>query len=103
MQQSHIIDDFNREVVAIEIDTSLTANRLIRVFETLKLTRGLPDVLRVDNGPEFRSGEFTGWAENKGIEIRYIQAGKPNQNAYIERFKRYGQILWMSLERIQVN
>ena len=82
----NIIDDFNREVVAIEIDTSLTANRLIRVFETLKLTRGLPDVLRVDNGPEFRSGEFTGWAENKGIEIRYIQAGKPNQNAYIERF-----------------
>ena len=84
----NVIDDFNRESVAIEIDTSITAKRLIRIFEILKLTRGLPDVLRVDNGPEFTSGEFVAWAEDNGMIIRYIEPGKPNQNAYIERFNR---------------
>lgn len=84
----NVIDDFNREAVAIEIDTSITARRLIRVFERLKLTRGLPDILRVDNGPELTSGEFVLWAESQSMMIRYIQPGKPNQNAYIERFNR---------------
>jgi putative transposase len=83
-----VIDDFNREVVAIEIDTSLTARRLIRVFERLRLTRGLPDILRVDNGPEFISSELVTWAESVGMMIQYIQPGEPNQNAYIERFNR---------------
>ena len=83
-----VIDDFNREVVAIEIDTSLTAKRLIRVFERLQFTRGLPDVLRVDNGPEFISSELVTWAESAGMMILYIQPGEPNQNAYIERFNR---------------
>lgn len=84
----NVIDDFNREVVAIEIDTSLTAKRLIRVFERLQLTRGLPEVLRVDNGPEFLSSELVTWAESVGMMILYIQPGEPNQNAYIERFNR---------------
>lgn len=83
-----VIDDFNREAVAIEIDTSLTARRLIRVFERLRRTRGLPDVLRVDNGPEFLSSELVAWAESAGMMIQYIQPGEPNQNAYIERFNR---------------
>jgi putative transposase len=83
-----VIDDFNREAVASEIDTSITAKRLIRVFERLRVTRGLPDVLRVDNGPEFLSSEFVTWAESAGMLIYYIQPGEPNQNAYIERFNR---------------
>jgi len=83
-----LIDDFNREIVAIEIDTSLTARRLIRVFKRLHKTRGLPDVLRVDNGPEFLSGELVSWVEKAGMMIQYIQPAKPNQNAYIERFNR---------------
>jgi putative transposase len=83
-----VIDDFNREAVAIEVDTSLTARRLIRVFERLQLTRGLPDILRVDNGPEFLSSEFVTWAESAGMIIQYIEPGEPNQNAYIERFNR---------------
>ena len=83
-----VIDDFNREAVAIEIDTSLTAKRLIRVFERLRITRGLPDVLRVDNGPEFLSSDLVSWAESAGMMIQYIQPGEPNQNAYIERFNR---------------
>ena len=84
----NVIEDFNREVLQIEIDTSLTSKRLIRVFERLKLERGLPDTLRVDNGPEFLSGAFVAWAESNGMTIQYIQPGKPNQNAYIERFNR---------------
>jgi putative transposase len=84
----NVIDDFNREVIHIEIDTSLTGRRLIRVFERLRLERGLPDALRVDNGPEFLSGEFVAWAESVGMAIQYIQPGEPNQNAYIERFNR---------------
>mgnify|MGYP001559458192 CR=1 FL=1 len=84
----NVIDDFNREALAIEIDTSITGKRLIRVFERLKINRGLPDVLRVDNGPEFLSGDFVAWVESHGMMIHYIQPGKPNQNAYIERFNR---------------
>ena len=81
-------DQFNREAIHIEIDTSITGSRLIRVFERLRLERGLPDILRVDNGPEFLSGEFVAWAESVGMLIQYIQPGAPNQNAYIERFNR---------------
>ena len=84
----NVIDDHNREAVDIEIDTSITGLRLIRVFERLKVERGLPDVLRVDNGPEFLADSFTEWAEDNGMMIRYIQPGEPNQNAYIERFNR---------------
>ena len=84
----NVIDDFNREAIHIEIDTSITSRRLIRVFERLRLERGLPDILRVDNGPEFLSGEFVAWAESVGMMIQYIQPGEPNQNAYIERFNR---------------
>lgn len=80
----NIIDDCNREAVHIEIDTSLTSRRLISVFEK----RGSPEVLRCDNGPEFLGAEFVSWAEDVGMEIMYIQLGKPNQNAYIERFNR---------------
>lgn len=84
----NVIDDFNRELLHVEIDTSITAKRLIRVFERIRLERGLPDVLRTDNGPEFLSGEFVAWAEAAGMMIQYIQPGEPNQNAYIERFNR---------------
>ena len=54
----NVLDDFNREALRIEIDTSLPSQRLVRVFEQLKLERGLPDVLRTDNGPEFLGQVF---------------------------------------------
>jgi len=84
----NVLDDFNREALAIEIDTSLPSARLVRVFEQLKEERGLPDVLRTDNGPEFLGEVFTDWCEKNGVMIDYIEPGKPNQNAYIERFNR---------------
>lgn len=84
----NVIDDYNREALDIEVDTSLTAQRVIRVFERLEQIRGLPDILRVDNGSEFTSHDFTAWCQSKGIFIDFIEPGKPNQNAFIERFNR---------------
>ena len=83
-----VLDDFNREALAIEIDTSLPSERLVRVFEQLREERGLPDVLRTDNGPEFLGEVFVSWCEENGVMLDYIEPGKPNQNAFIERFNR---------------
>lgn len=84
----NVIDDFNREALAIEIDTSITTRRLVRVFEQIKAERGLPAELRTDNGPEFLGEAFVSWVKANGMKLGYIQPGKPNQNAYIERFNR---------------
>ena len=84
----NVIDDFSREAVHIEIDTSLTSPRLVRVFEQIAQQRGLPGTIRTDNGPEFLGESFTEWAKDKGIAIQYIQPGKPNQNAFVARFNR---------------
>lgn len=84
----NILDDFNREVVWIEVDTSLPAERVIRVLEMAAIGRGLPVQIRMDNGPELISGALTKWAEQKGVKLVHIQPGKPAQNAYIERFNR---------------
>jgi putative transposase len=84
----NILDEGMREGLAIEIDTSLTGERVIRVLERLSAWRGLPQAIRCDNGPELTSQTFVDWCERMGIAIRYIQPGKPNQNAFIERFNR---------------
>ena len=84
----NVMDEGVREALAIEIDTSLTAARVIRVLERLKAWRGLPQAIRCDNGPELTSQVFMDWCEEHGVAIRYIQPGKPNQNAFIERFNR---------------
>lgn len=84
----NVVDDFNREALHIEVDTSINSHRLVRVFEQLRKTQGLPQVLRTDNSPEFLGEVFIQWTKTHGMVIRYIQPGKPNQNAYIERFNR---------------
>lgn len=81
----NIIDDYNRESLWIEIDTSLPARRVIRVLERLLELRGKPLRIRVDNGPEFISDLLRLWCEEHNIEILFIQPGKPVQNAFIER------------------
>lgn len=82
----NVIDDFNRQVLRIETDTSLPALRVIRVLEQLKELRGLPNMIRVDNGPEFISHRLDTWCKDHKITLAYIQPGKPTQNAYVERF-----------------
>lgn len=84
----NIIDDFNREVLAVEADTSLPSARVTRVLDQLADERGLPRKIRVDNGPEFISNQFSAWCAERNIEIKYTQPGKPTQNAYIERLNR---------------
>lgn len=84
----NVLDDFNREGIAIEIDTSITGERLIRLFSQIETERGLPATLRTDNGPEFIGQAFLDWADDHGMTVQHIQPGKPNQNAFIERFNR---------------
>ena len=70
------------------ITCAITSQRLVRIFEQIRQERPLPQVLRTDNGPEFTSKDFELWAKGKGIDICYIQPGRPMQNGYIERFNR---------------
>jgi putative transposase len=84
----NILDEGVREGLAIEVDTSLPAERVIRVLEQVVSWRGRPQVLRLDNGPELIADRFMTWCAARGIELRYILPGKPDQNAFIERFNR---------------
>src|SRR5690606_4458702 len=80
--------DYIRGSLRIEIDTSLPAQRVIRALDELVEVRGMPQRLRLDNGPEFISTALKQWAQRRGVELIYIQPGKPTQNAYIERFNK---------------
>lgn len=84
----NVIDDFNREALNITIDTSLNSKRVIRDLDQLIDWRGKPGKIRVDNGPEFIADAMKQWAKDMQIELQFIQKGKPQQNAYIERFNR---------------
>ena len=84
----NVLDEGNREALAIEVAISIPSVRVIRVLEELIEIYGKPVGLRVDNGPELTSEAFVDWCRARNIEIRYIQPGKPAQNAYIERFNR---------------
>lgn len=84
----NIIDDYNRESLAIEVDTSLTGERVTRVLEAVMEWRGKPTEIRTDNGPEFISTAVADFFEAKKIEHKFIQPGKPMQNGFIERFNK---------------
>ena len=84
----NVIDEFNREGLRIEVDTSLPAARVIRALNELVEVRGAPLSIRLDNGPEFIALALAEWAQTKGIRLNHIQPGKPTQNAYVERFNK---------------
>jgi putative transposase len=81
-----LVDDFSRECLAIEVDTSLPGARVVGVLERVVAARGLPKSITVDNGPEFTSKVMDGWAYKHGVSLSFIDPGKPIQNAYIESF-----------------
>jgi len=81
-----VIDEWTRESLAIEVDVSLTGERVKRVLERLRLARGLPATIQVDNGPEFTSGVLDQWAYDNHVRLQFIEPGKPIQNAFIESF-----------------
>ena len=82
----NVVDDFNREALAVEVDLNLPAARVIRVLERIAAWRGYPRRLRLDNGPELISTALADWAEERGVELRFIEPGRPMQNGFIERF-----------------
>ena len=84
----NVLDDFNREGLWIEIDTSLPATRVTKVLDIVASERGYPSQVRVDNGPEFVSHQMAGWASRHAVRIHYIQPSKPAQNGFVERFNR---------------
>lgn len=92
----NVIDDFNREGLGIEVDFPLPAERVIRTLAQIIEWRGQPSSIRCDNGPEYISGALQAWAEKRGIRLDYIQPGKPQQNAYIERYNRTVRYDWLS-------
>ena len=77
----NIIDDFNREALAMDIDLSLPAERVVRSLEQIIEWRGQPVAIRSDNGPEYIGKTLREWAQRKGIRLDHIQPGKPQQNA----------------------
>ena len=81
----NVMDDFNRQSLAMEVDTSLPARRVIKVLERLTDMHGCPANIRVDNGPEFISHTLQHWCSQRHITLQFIQPGKPMQNALIER------------------
>jgi putative transposase len=91
----NVLDDFNSEGLGIEVDFSLPALRVVRSLNQIIEWRGAPQVIRVDNGPEYVSGLLKTWAEARDIHIEYIQPGKPQQNAYIERYNRTVRHEWL--------
>ena len=81
-----IIDCHTRECLALEVDTSLSGERVVRVLEQLQDTRGLPQVIQTDNGPEFTGHTLDAWAYKHRVRLFFIEPGKPVQNAHIESF-----------------
>jgi putative transposase len=81
-----IVDDYSRECPAIEVDTSLGGARVVSVLERLSQTRGLPEVITTDNGPEFAGKALDEWAYRRGVRLNFIRPGKPIENAYAESF-----------------
>lgn len=103
----NVIDDCNREGLGIEVDFSLPAERVIRALDQIIEWRGQPETIRCDNGPEYISELLKNWSEELGIQLEFIQPGKPQQNAYIERYNRtvrydwLAQFLFDSIEEVQ--
>ncbi|MBG6212081.1 putative transposase [Labrenzia sp. EL_126] len=91
----NVFDDFNREGLGIEVAISIPALRVIRTLERIVEWRGQPLNIRVDNGPENISAALQIWASRRGIGLKLIQPGKPQQNAYVERYNRTVRHEWL--------
>jgi putative transposase len=103
----NVIDEANREALAIQVAQSLPASMLIRTMDRLVDWYGAPKSIRMDNGPEMTSREFVAWAQRRGIALNHIEPGEPNQNAYVERSNRTFRTevldawLFNSIEQVQ--
>lgn len=81
-----VVDTFTRECLALEVDRSFSAHRVVRALERIVMERGLPAAITSDNGPEFAGTTLNAWAFKRGVNLDYIKPGKPQQNGFIESF-----------------
>lgn len=104
----NVLEDYNRECMAIEVGLSISAERVTRVLDWIIEYKGKPKEIRTDNGPEFTSFHYLNWCESKGIKAIFIQPGKPSQNGYVERFNRtfredvLDAYLFESIDQLQI-
>jgi putative transposase len=82
----NVVDDLSREALAIEVAKSIPGAYVVRILERLVAERGAPDVIVMDNGPEFTSRALDAWAYDNGVRLHFIQPGKPTQNCFVESF-----------------
>jgi len=82
----NIVDEYTREALAIEVDTSLPGLRVVRVLEQLRESGRKPQQIVIDHGPEFAGKVLDQWAYENGVQLRFITPGKPAENGYIESF-----------------
>jgi len=82
----NVLDVFTRQCLAIEVDTSLPGQRVTRVLDGVAIDHGLPETIRVDNGPEFAGKVLDAWAYDRGVRLDFITPGKPIENAHVESF-----------------
>lgn len=82
----NVMDAHSREYLAVEVDTSLTGERVVRVLEQLRGERGVPKTIQVDNGSEFTGRKLDEWAHRNKVKLHFIEPGQPTQNGHIESF-----------------
>jgi putative transposase len=81
-----VVDDFSRECPALEVDTSISGARIVRVMGRLAESCMIPKIIVTDNGPEFTSRAMLAWAEKNNVRLHFIEPGQPTQNAFVESF-----------------
>jgi putative transposase len=81
-----VVDDFSQECPVIEVDTSISGARIVRVMERLSESGSLPETIVTDNCPKFTSRAMLAWADENNVRLHFIEPGKPTQNAFVESF-----------------
>jgi putative transposase len=84
----NLVDDFNREALAITVDFSLTAERVVRELERIAAVRGYPLKLRTDNGPEFIALALAEWAEQHGVMLKNCRPFQAAVRMFLSGFER---------------
>ncbi len=81
-----VVDDYTRECLAIEVDTSINGVRVTNILNRIAYMRSLPEIITIDNGPEFAGKAMDAWAYQRGVKLNFIRPGKPMENAFVESF-----------------
>jgi putative transposase len=84
----NVVDDFNSEALAVEVDLSIPVHRDVHILERASAERGYPVLIRSHNDPELTAAAMAEWAEEHGVLFDFIQPGRPMQNGFIERFNK---------------